>query len=130
MTVHKPYVRPMAGWWRKNPFFVRYMLREVTAPFVAIYAVILLIGLVRLAQGEAAYNAWLAALRHPASILLHWILFVAITYHAVTLWKVMPKTMPRVTLAGRVLPENTVTVCGWLATLVVSIVVYLLVLQP
>ena len=47
MTVRKPYVRPMAGWWRRNPFFVRYMMRELTAPFVAIYALILLIGLVR-----------------------------------------------------------------------------------
>lgn len=130
MTVRKPYVRPMAGWWRKNPFFVRYMLREVTAPFVAVYAVILLVGLVRLAQGEAAYNGWLAALRHPASILAHWLLLVAITYHAVTLWKVMPKTMPQLKFAGRALPENTVTICGWLLTLVVSIVVYLLVRQP
>jgi fumarate reductase subunit C len=127
MTVRKPYVRPMAGWWRRNPFFVRYMLRELTAPFVAIYAVILLIGLVSLSQGEAAYNAWLSALTHPASIIVHWLLLITITYHAVTLWKVMPKTMPQLKLAGRALPENAVTVSGWLATIVVSIVVYLLV---
>jgi fumarate reductase subunit C len=117
----------MAGWWRRNPFFVRYMLRELTAPFVAIYAVILLVGLVRLAQGEATYDAWFATLTHPASIAIHWLLLVAITYHAVTLWKVMPKTMPRLKLAGRVLPENAVTVCGLFATVAVSIVVYLLV---
>jgi fumarate reductase subunit C len=127
VTVSKPYRRSMAGWWRRNPFFVRYMLRELTAPFVAIYAVILLVGLVRLAQGEATYDAWFATLTHPASIAIHWLLLVAITYHAVTLWKVMPKTMPRLKLAGRVLPENAVTVCGWLATVAVSIVVYLLV---
>ena len=127
MTVRKPYVRPMAGWWRRNPFFVRYMMREVTAPFVAIYALILLIGLVSLARGDAAYNAWLAALKHPISIVVHWLLFIAITYHAVTLWKVMPKTMPPFKIAGRVLPEKAVTVGGWIATLVVSIVIFLLV---
>ena len=22
MSKRRPYVRPMAGWWRKNPFFV------------------------------------------------------------------------------------------------------------
>lgn len=129
MTVRKPYVRPMSGWWRKNSFFVRYMLREVTAPFVAIYALILLVGLVSLSRGEAAYNAWLSVLTHPASIIVHWLLLITITYHAVTLWEVMPKTMPQLKLAGRALPERAVTVIGWLLTLVVSIVVYSVVRQ-
>jgi len=127
MTIRKPYVRSMDRWWRRDRFFVRYMMRELTAPFVAIYAVILLIGLLRLAEGEAAYNAWLAALKHPASILFHWVLFIAITYHSITLWKVMPKTMPRLAVAGRVLPESTVTVLGWIATLAVSVAIYLVV---
>jgi fumarate reductase subunit C len=25
------YLRPMRGWWRRDPFFVRYMVREATA---------------------------------------------------------------------------------------------------
>lgn len=127
MTAPKTYVRSMYRWWRRDPFFVRYMMRELTAPFVAIYAVILLVGLMRLAEGEAAFNAWLAALRSPVSILLHWVLFIAITYHAMTLWKVMPKTMPRLSLGGRTLPESTVTVCGWIATIAVSVAVYLVI---
>lgn len=127
MTARKPYRRSMARWWRRNPFFVRYMLREVTAPFVAVYALILLVGLVRLAQGEAAYDAWFAALTHPASILIHWLLLIAITYHAVTLWQVIPKTMPPVKVAGRTLPELGVTALGFLATLTVSVVAYALV---
>jgi len=127
MTVRKPYVRPMASWWRRNPFFMRYMLRELTAPFVAVYALILLVGLVSLSRGEAAYNTWLSTLTHPASIVLHWLLLVAITYHAITLWQVIPKTMPPVKLAGRALPERAVTVFGCLATLAVSIAAFLLV---
>ena len=127
MTVRKPYVRSMDKWWRRDPFFARYMMRELTAPFVAIYAVILLVGLVRLAEGEAAYNAWLAALESPVSILFHWVLLIAITYHSMTLWKVMPKTMPRLSVGGRTLPESTVTVCGGIATIAVSVVVYLVI---
>ena len=127
MIARKTHVRPMHQWWRRHPFFTRYMMRELTAPFVAIYAVILLIGLVRLAEGEAAYNAWLAALAHPASILFHWLLFVAIIYHSITLWKVMPKTMPRLAIAGRRLPESTVTVLGWMATIAASVVIYLVI---
>jgi fumarate reductase subunit C len=28
----------MDGWWKKNPFFVEYMIHEATALFVAAYA--------------------------------------------------------------------------------------------
>ena len=42
--------------------------REVTAFAVLAYAVVLVVGVVRLAQGEAAWNGWLAALRSPGSI--------------------------------------------------------------
>jgi fumarate reductase subunit C len=57
------------------------------------------------------------------------VLFIAITYHAITLWKVMPKTMARLRLSGRALPEFTVTLCGWLATLTASVAFYVLVLR-
>jgi fumarate reductase subunit C len=73
MAKVKTFVRPMAGWWRKNPYFVRYMIRESSSVFLAIYAVILLVGLLRLTQGEAAYDAWRAALMSPVSILFHWL---------------------------------------------------------
>ena len=38
MSVRRPLKRPMQGWWRRNPYFIRYMAREATAPFVAVYA--------------------------------------------------------------------------------------------
>ena len=60
MAQVKTYLRSMRGWWYRDPYFVRYMMRESTSVFVAIYAVILLVGVLRLAQGEAAYNAWRA----------------------------------------------------------------------
>ena len=31
MSARRPYVRPMAGWWRRNPWFVEYMVHEATA---------------------------------------------------------------------------------------------------
>lgn len=46
MSKRRPYTRPMAGWWRKNPFFVEYMIHEGTALFVAAYGLVLLAGLV------------------------------------------------------------------------------------
>ena len=43
----RPYQRSMDGWWRRDPFFMRYMAREATALIVALYAVVLLVGVVR-----------------------------------------------------------------------------------
>lgn len=120
--VRGAYVRPMQGWWRRDPFFRRYMRREATALAVAAYAVVLCVGVVRLAQGEAAWNAWLGALRTPASLLLHGILLLAMIVHAKSWFEIMPKTMPTLFIGGRRLAASTITRIGWAATLVASAV--------
>ena len=127
MAKVKTFVRPMQGWWRKNPYFVRYMIRESSSVFLAIYSLILLTGLVRLIQGEAAYDAWRAALTSPVSIVFHWLALLTVGYHAYTWWKVAPKTAPDLSIAGRPLPELVITVGGWLATLGTSALVYVIV---
>ncbi len=59
MDKRRPYTRSMAGWWKRDPYFIRYLAMEATSVLVAVYALILLIGLFRLSQGELAYNRWL-----------------------------------------------------------------------
>src|SRR6185295_20388682 len=96
-----PYVRTMQGWWRRDPFFVRYMVREATAVAVAVYTIVLTVGVVRLAQGEAAWNGWLDALKTPWAMLLHVVLLIAMVVHAKTWFEIMPKTMPMIFVGGR-----------------------------
>ena len=119
----RAYVRPMRGWWRRNPFFVRYMLREATAVAVAVYAIVLATGVVRLAQGEAAWNGWLEALRSPWSLLMHLVLLVAMIVHAKSWFEIMPKTMPMIFVGGRRIAALTITRTGWAATVVVTLAV-------
>ena len=125
-TTRKPYVRPMQGWWKRDPFFLRYMLREGTALAVLVYAVVLCVGVVRLAQGEAAWNGWLAALRSPWSVLLHAVLLAAMLVHAKSWFEIMPKTLPMIFVGGRRVPAATVTRLGWAATLAASAVLFAL----
>ena len=125
-VVRRPYVRPMRGWWRRDPFFVRYMVREATALAVLAYAVVLTVGVVRLAQGEAAWNGWLAALRSPAAIVLHVVLLAAFAVHAQSWFAIMPKTMPMLFVGGRRLAAATITRAGWAATAIASIALYAL----
>ena len=101
MSQVRTYMRPMAGWWRRNPYFVKYMIREASAPLFYAYALWLLVGLVALARGEVAYNAWRAASSHPLSILLHTVVFVFAIYH--TWFSVLPKTTPDIDVQPRVL---------------------------
>jgi fumarate reductase subunit C len=117
----------MQGWWRKNPFYVRYMIREASSVFLAIYTVVLLVGLLRLTQGESAYEAWRAALTSFGSVVFHLLALLTVGYHAYTWWKVAPKTAPDLRFAGRPFPQLVITAGGWLATLGTSALVYIIV---
>jgi fumarate reductase subunit C len=119
--VRPAYQRPMRGWWRRDPFFVRYMWREATAFAVAAYALVLTIGVVRLAQGEVAWNAWLDGLRSPVSIVFHAVLLVGMIVHAKSWFEIMPKTMPPIFIGGKRLSASTITRTGWAAAIAASI---------
>lgn len=122
-AARKGYVRPMQGWWRRDPFFMRYMIREVTAFAVLAYAIILAVGVVRLAQGEVAWNGWLAALRSPGSMLLHVVLLVSMVEHARSWFEIMPKTMPMIMVGGERLQGSTIMRTGWIVSALVTILV-------
>jgi fumarate reductase subunit C len=88
------------------------MIHEGTAFFVAAYAAVLLVGLVRLSQGEAAWNGWLHSLTSPWYVLFHLAALLAITYHTYTWFKIMPRTMPPVVVGGERLPAWAITGTG------------------
>lgn len=123
----RPYVRPMEGWWRENPYFVRYMMREGTALVVAAYAFVLLVGLLCLAAGEEAYDRWLAVLGHPLSVMLHLAALAAMIYHTWSWFDIMPKTMPPLYLNGKRVSGIVITRAGLLAAAVATVAVFVLV---
>lgn len=122
----RPYVRTMDSWWKRDPFFVRYMVMEATSVLVALYAVILLVGVLRLSQGEAAFNGWLDALKSGPSILLHVLILVVFLYHLWSWFKVMPKTLPMIFVDGKKLPAETITYTGVLLAVVVNLIVLII----
>jgi fumarate reductase subunit C len=126
MAMRHTYLRPMDGWWRRDPFFLRYMAREATAIFVAAYALVLLVGTVRLAQGEPAYEAWLETLRSPLSIALHIGLAAAFVYHTITWFQIMPKTMAPLTIGGRKVGPAAITSAGIAIAALLSTAIWLL----
>ncbi len=119
--VARPYVRSMASWWKRDPFFGAYMARELTAFAVLAYSIVLAVGLVRLSQGEAAWNGWLAAVRSPLGWILHAVFLVSMVVHSKSWFEIMPKTMPILFAGGKRVAASTITRTGFVAAIVCTI---------
>ena len=114
----KPYIRKMpATWWLRKRAYFWFMLRELTAVFVAAYCVLLLILLWQLRQAgntaearfqgpeaelsSARLNAQASELERivmfesstPWTIALHLVVLVFAVYHSVTWFNLTPQIM-------------------------------------
>ena len=117
------YVRPMRAWWKRDPYFVAYMARELTAFAVLAYSIVLAVGLVRLSQGEAAFNGWLAAVRSPLGWVVHAVFLVSFVVHSKSWFEIMPKTMPMIFIKGHRLAPSAITAAGFAAAVVCTAVI-------
>lgn len=124
----KTYVAPMGWWWLRNHFYRWYMVRESSCIVITAYAVILLWGLMRLVEGRLAFEAWRESLAGPWAVGFHLVALPLVIYHAWTWFKVMPKTLPFISIAGHRLADRAIIVAGVAAAAVASILVFLAVL--
>jgi len=109
MTRQVQYRRPLGRWYLRPAYLWRYTLREFTAVFVLVYALILLAGIAALAAGPSAWERFLAALSHPLSLALHGLLLAAALYNSLTWFMVAPKAMPAVFIGTRPLSDLAIT---------------------
>ena len=122
----RPYLRPIRGWWKRDRYYFRYLAMEATSILIALYALILLLGLLRLGQGEAAFNGWLETLRSPPSVALHGLLLLVFAFHSYSWFKVMPKTLPAIYWRGAKLAQPVITRIGVSAAVVVNLLLIIL----
>ncbi|QFI38404.1 fumarate reductase subunit C [Moritella marina ATCC 15381] len=94
MSKRKPYVQELpTDWWMKQLFYTKYMIREGSSVFITIYSLILAWGVLRLSQGEAAFNAWMTSLQSPVAIIVHLIALALALYHTITWFSLAPKAV-------------------------------------
>ena len=127
MAEFRTYRRPMTGWWQRHPFYVKYIVREVSSVFVTLYALVLLCGLYQLTQGREAYEAWLARAASPVAIGFHVLALAAFVWHSWTWFQVMPRTMAAPRISGQPLADWMITTGGVVAALIASVVTLLIV---
>jgi len=81
----KEYVRPVkTSMWLERKGYIFFMIRELTAVFVAGYAIFLLALVYRATQGQDAFAAFIEGLKSPLSMALHLIALAMTLYHSVT----------------------------------------------
>jgi fumarate reductase subunit C len=124
----KPYVREMTSEWiTRHPRYLRYLVREFSCLFIGGWTLMMVWGLARLAQGPAAWAAFLETLQTPASIVLHLLALGFAVYHAVTWFNLTPKALPvqvgEEFVADRVITGAHYAVWGLLSLAVLSLAV-------
>ena len=102
-------------WWLETAPFRRFVIRELTSVFVAVYSVILLLFLLALSRGQAAYEGFLRWLDLPGIVVLHVVILAAVLYHTVTSIQ-LASQIQEVRLGGKALPPSFLAgglAAGW-----------------
>ena len=120
----RPYPQecPRTTWYFKRPRYMRYMAREVTCIFIGAYTLMLLVGLLRLSQGQAQYEGFLMALRQPASVVFHIAALAFSLYHTFTWFNVAPKALP-IQIGEEIWPDSIVAGAHYVVWAVLSLVI-------
>lgn len=123
----RPYVKPISKttWFLSHSRYKHYMLHEISSLFVAIYTVILIVGLFRLGDGSAAWQGWLDAVTSPLGVIFHIIAFVFAVIHATAWFKAVPQAM-RLMKGDQVIPGKLIIGVHYAVWAAVSVFVLVL----
>ncbi|OLC13135.1 MAG: hypothetical protein AUH29_13980 [Candidatus Rokubacteria bacterium 13_1_40CM_69_27] len=120
--------RVSVWWWLQTWSYTRFVLRELTSVFVALFAVVLLWHIWALELGPEAYARLLVRLGTPLFVVLHGVAFVFVLFHSITWFNLAPKAMV-VRLRGKRMPDWVVVGSNYAAWLVLSLAVAVILLR-
>jgi fumarate reductase subunit C len=122
----RPYVREETWRWIfRHPRYLRYMAREFTCLFIGAWTLLMVWGLKQLADGPAAWAAFLAWLKSPASIVFHVLALAFAAYHSITWFNLTPKALP-LQLGEDFVPDAVISGAHYAAWAVLSAAVLVL----
>jgi len=101
------YPKMPSTWWLRHPAYFRFMMREVSSVFIAIFLVVLLVQFHQLSRGPDAYAAFLKMLRSPGWIAFHVVALAFALYHSVT-WFNLTAVVQVVRVGERQVPPRLV----------------------
>jgi fumarate reductase subunit C len=127
---HPRWYRPRVSvyWWLGEWHYLKFILRELSSVFVAIFVIETLFMLNALRDGPEAYGHFQACIRNPLIMVLNIVSFFFVVFHAITWFNLAPSAIP-VRVGGRRLPDILVAAPSYVAWIVVSGIVCWLVLH-
>ena len=109
---------PIFWWVRKWPYS-RFISRELTSLAVAYVAVLLIVQIWSLSQGEATYDRFVELLQSPIALGVHFLLLLALLFHTITWLNLAPSALV-VRIGKKQLPDSVIRVAHYLAWIAVS----------
>ncbi len=118
---HPKWYRPRMPifWWLKKLPYTKFILREMTSLAVVYAVVLLLLQLVALSRGEAAYTRFLDVLRRPGLLAVHTVVLLGLVFHTVTWLNLAPRALV-LRLRGKKVPDRLILAGHYLAWLAVT----------
>ena len=114
------YPKMRTTWWLSRPGYVRFMIREATSVFIAIFLIEFLMLVRSIAQGPQAYAAMMACLASPGVIAFNVVALVFALYHTVT-WFMLTGVVQVVRLGDHQVPPALIVAGAFAAWAVVSL---------
>ena len=120
--------RVSVWWWLEKGTYAAFVLRELTSVAVAFASLVTLLLVRALARGPEAYQRFIERLGHPDAVVLSLLALAFVLFHSITWFHLAPKAMV-VRLRGRRLPDAMIVAANYLAWVVASGVVALVLLR-
>ncbi len=122
----KPYPSHHSNTWFLASWPYRlFMLRELSAVFLAVYVVLMLILVSRVHDGEAAYEEYRDFLQSPLVIVFHLVALAFALLHTVTWFQAVPKAI-RIRRGEEFVPPQALVGAHMVAWLGVSLIVLII----
>ena len=115
------YPRMSIFWWVKQKPYVRFIVRELTSIFVALYAILMIIQINALRQGPESWEAFTDWLATPFSVGLHIVILAFVIYHSLTWFWVAPTAMV-LHIGGKKVPAAAIIAGNIAMWLIISLV--------
>jgi fumarate reductase subunit C len=127
---HPRWYRPHVSvyWWLGQWQYLKFILRELSSVFVAVFVVLTLLQLHALRNGPDAYQRFQQWLRTPAAVLLNVVSFLFVLFHAITWFNLAPRAMA-IRIRGKRVPDILIAASNYALWLLVSLAVAWVVLR-
>ena len=118
---HPRWYRPHVSvyWWLGEWHYLKFILRELSSVFVAVFVIETLFMLSALRAGPEAFAHFQQVMRNPLLIVLNVISFFFVVFHTITWFNLAPSAMP-VRMGGKRIPGVLIATPSYVAWVIVS----------